>query len=805
MDSKKHTIVLGMFVVCVGFVFAADWPHWRGPNYDGISTETDWDLKGLETPDIAWTAELGTGFSTLSVANGKAYCAGNVNKETDIIYCFDALTGTELWRHEYPEPLAPKFYEGGCSATPTIHDGKVYTLSKKGTAFCLNADTGDVIWEKTLDFKPPKWGFSGSVLMVEDMAIYNVGAAGVALNKTTGDIIWKSENDVSGYASPVPYEQDGKAYICMFAKDTVMGIEIETGTALWSYPWKTKYDVNAADPIIVDKKVFIASGYNHGCALIDISTPEPTLVWENKNMRSQMSGPVLIDGYLYGFDDKKLVCIDWKTGEQKWEEKIPKKGSLSAAGDKLIVLGEKGLLSIAQATPQGYQQIASAQILDGRCWTMPVLANGRIYARNAKGHLVCVDVQKKNEAPLISAVSRPTTDVDWPQWQGPNRDNISTETGLLKQWPEAGPEMLWSADDLGHGYSSPAIADGKIYITGAIENQGQLTCFDLAGNKLWAADYGPEWKRSFPGTRCTPTVDNGFVYIISGTGQAACFKAQTGEPVWNRDVFGQFEGRYPHWGFSECPLIIDKKVIVTTGGNISLMAALDKSDGNVLWTTPSNGDKITYSSPIVFEWAGKKIIVNMTADHIVGIDAKTGGVLFSYPVLSYVTGKNQGTHPNTPIIYDGKIFVSSGYDMGAIQLKLSADGTAVEKVWTNPEFDNHHGGIVLIGGKLYGANWQSNKQGKWVCVDWETGKTLYEQEWGNKGSLSYADGMLYCYEEKSGTVGLVKAAPSGFDVVSSFQITQGEKEHWAHPVICGKRLYIRHGDVLMAFDIAGES
>jgi len=160
-------------------------------------------------------------------------------------------------------------------------------------------------------------------------------------------------------------------------------------------------------------------------------------------------------------------------------------------------------------------------------------------------------------------------------------------------------------------------------------------------------------------------------------------------------------------------------------------------------------------------------------------------------------------HPNTPIFKDGRIFISSGYDMGSVQLKLSADGTSVEKVWANPEFDNHHGGIVLVDGKLYGANWQSNKQGKWVCVDWETGKTLYEQEWGNKGSLSYADGMLYCYEEASGTVGLVKATPDGFDPVSTFMITLGEKEHWAHPVVCGKRLYIRHGDILMAFDIAG--
>jgi outer membrane protein assembly factor BamB len=392
---------------------------------------------------------------------------------------------------------------------------------------------------------------------------------------------------------------------------------------------------------------------------------------------------------------------------------------------------------------------------------------------------------------------------DWPQWQGPNRDNISHETGLAKQWSDDGPKMFWAAEGIGHGYSTVSIADGKIYTTGMIEDNGKLTCFDLSGNKLWQSDYGPEWKRSFPGTRCTPTVNDGFVYVISGTGQAGCFNAETGKEIWRVDIFGQFEGQYPKWGYAESPLVLNDKVIVTVGGSKALFVALNKKDGTVRWTTPANEDKSAFGSPVAFDWADKKIIVNMTENHIVGINDETGALLFNYPLSNYIAGEIRPMHPNTPIFKDGMIFVSSGYDMGSVQLRLSADGTSVEKVWDNPEFDNHHGGIVLIDGKLYGANWQSNKQGKWVCVDWKTGKTLYEQEWGNKGSLSYADGMLYCYEEKSGTVGLVKASPDGFNPVSSFQITQGEKEHWAHPVFCGKRLYIRHGDILISFDITG--
>ncbi len=800
-----NRIAILLLAACISAtLFGADWPNWRGPNYDGISAETDWDPKALESSDIAWTAEIGTGFSAVSIANGKAYTAGNVDKDTDITYCFDAADGKQLWTFKYSEPLTANLYEGGPNATPTVHDGKVYMISKTGTVFCLDADTGTEVWKRSLPYEKPKWGFSGSPVIVDDRAIFNVGSAGVALNKQTGEIIWKSNDDTSGYSSAVPFEKDGTQYIVMFGKESIQVIEALTGKLTASYEWKTSYNVNAADPVISGDELLITSGYGHGAALLKMGPEGLNKVWENKNMRSQMSGPVLIDGYLYGFDDDQLVCIDWKTGEQKWAEKTPKKGSLSGAGDKLIVIGEKGALSIVEATPQGYQQIASAQVLEGRCWTMPVLSSGRIYVRNAKGRLVCVDVQKKNEK-LNSAVSIPVTDADWPQWQGPNRDNISIETGLAKEWPAEGPKMLWSAEGIGQGYSTVAIADEKIYTTGMVEDAGVLTCIDADGKELWQAGYGPEWKRNFPGARCTPTVNDGLVYVISGTGQVACFKVQDGEKVWQVDFFGRFEGQYPHWGYAESPLVLDDKVIVTVGGKIATFLALNKKDGNVMWTTPANGDKSAFCSPVSFEWADKTIIVSMTSDHIVGVHEKTGGVLFSYPVSNYILGKNRGTHPNTPIVKDGRIVVSSGYDMGSVQLKLSTDGTSVEKVWANPEFDNHYGGIVLVDGILYGANWQSNEQGKWACVDWETGEMLYEQEWNNKGSLSYADGMLYCYEEASGTVGLVRAVPSGFEIVSSFQITQGEKEHWAHPVICDKRLYIRHGEILMAFDIAGES
>ena len=373
---------------------AGEWPHWRGANYDGISKEADWNPAAVGTAKIAWEAQVGAGYSAVAVTNGKLYTAGNFNKDTDGISCLDAATGKQLGRHEYPEPLAPKFYSGGCSATPTVNDGKVYYASKSGKIFCLNADTGKVIWNKEFGRKVPTWGFSSSALIYGKAAIFNAGSSGMAYDKDTGAVLWSSADDVCGYATPVPFKHNGKTCLALFAKDTLTAITPEDGKVLWSYPWQTEHDINAADPVISGTQVFITSGYGRGCSLIDFSGSEPKKVWENKNMRTHMSGPVLIGGYLYGFDDNRLTCLDWKTGEAKWDEKSPKKGALMAVGDKLLILGESGRLAVAEATPTAYKEIAGAQVLKGRCWTMPILSNGRIYSRNSDGHLVCLNVGK---------------------------------------------------------------------------------------------------------------------------------------------------------------------------------------------------------------------------------------------------------------------------------------------------------------------------------------------------------------------------------------------------------------------------
>lgn len=392
MRTKQLLCVTCVLSVLTASAMAADWPNWRGPNLDAISTETDWNPLALNNVKIVWQSNIGIGFSSVSVADGRAYVMGNINRNTDVLYCFDALSGQERWRFTYAEPLDPKFYEGGTSSTPTVHNGKVYTLSKSGKVHCVNAESGELIWRRDLPHKQPTWGFSSSGLILGENIIFNVGASGVALNKNDGNIVWDSERTESGYATPVPFTHNNKTLLAIFGKNSLMAVDSTDGTVLWSYPWQTQHDVNAADPIIVGDEIFITSGYNRGASLLKMASP-PTAIWENRNIRSQMSGPVLIDGYLYGIDQNQLVCVDWKTGNQLWAERKVGNGSLTAAGDKLIVVSERGYLLIAEATPEGFKELSGADVLSARCWAPPVLSNGHIYVRNSHGRLLCIDVR----------------------------------------------------------------------------------------------------------------------------------------------------------------------------------------------------------------------------------------------------------------------------------------------------------------------------------------------------------------------------------------------------------------------------
>jgi outer membrane protein assembly factor BamB len=384
-----------------------DWPHWRGPELNGISTEKGWTTTWpKEGPRQLWKSSVGTGFSSVAVAKARVFTLGNM-VEKDTVFCFDAESGQELWKHSYPCPLEPIYHEGGPGSTPTVDEDKVYTISKRGQLFCFQAANGKVLWQKDLleelRIGRPRWGFSGSPLVEGNLLILNVGGAGTAVDKLTGKVLWRSGTNAAGYSTPVPFTAHGEWAVALFSSKALLGVRVKDGQELWRYPWITKWDLNVADPVLVEDKLFIST-MDRGCALLQLSASLPTVVWETKSMDNHFSSCVFLNGFFYGVNgntdrpEKDFRCVDLAKGEVKWKHEGLGLGSLMAADGKLIILSERGELVVAAASSEEFKPLARAQVLGGKCWTVPVLANGRIYCRNAQGTLVCLDVRAPGSA-----------------------------------------------------------------------------------------------------------------------------------------------------------------------------------------------------------------------------------------------------------------------------------------------------------------------------------------------------------------------------------------------------------------------
>lgn len=394
------------------------------------------------------------------------------------------------------------------------------------------------------------------------------------------------------------------------------------------------------------------------------------------------------------------------------------------------------------------------------------------------------------------------------EWRGPGRSGVYNETGLLKQWPAEGPAMLWEAAELGKGHSSPVIHEGFVFITGLKEKTEYLSKLSADGKLMWSVAYGRGWEGSFPDSRCAPTIEEERAYVTSGTGDVACINTADGNIIWKNNLFEKYQGQWGSWGISESLLLIDNKIIFSCGGPLTTTIAVDKLTGETIWQTPSINDTVAYTSPIAVEFAGKKIIINVLEYNLLGIDANTGKILWTHNYLETDSKacKEVGDwapkiNTNTPLYHDGQIYITSGYNHVGAMFQIAPDGNSVSLVWTDHTLDVHHGGVIQIDGYIYGANWLNNSNGNWCCIRWEDGKTMWEQEWNCKGSVISADGMMYLYDEKKGNLGLVKVNPEKFELVSSFRITKGSGPYWSHPVINNGILYVRHGEILMAFNI----
>jgi len=378
---------------------------------------------------------------------------------------------------------------------------------------------------------------------------------------------------------------------------------------------------------------------------------------------------------------------------------------------------------------------------------------------------------------------------EWSGWRGANRDGKSSDTGLMKEWPADGPPLLWKVDNIGTGFSSVAVAGGKVYISGDRDGKLMIFAFGLDGKPLWSVDHG-KGRGGPDGSRSTAVIDSGNLYILNGHGLVGCYDAASGGKKWTREA-SEFGGRPHGWGYSESVLVTEKLAVFTPGGK-NCIVALDKKTGKQVWVSSGFDAPAHYSSCIAFTYEGVPIIVNGTGGGIVGVDARTGAALFS----NKWSAGNTANCP-TPAYGDGHIFWSNGYGRGGVCLKLSAAGGTVtaEQAWTTKELECHHGGYVIHEGHIYG-----NHGGGWACLELKTGKRLWEKRAVGKGSLCWADGMFYLFSENGGQAALATCSTDGLEVKGKVKV-KGKGPSWAHPVVTGGRLYLRYDANLYCFDV----
>ncbi len=381
---------------------------------------------------------------------------------------------------------------------------------------------------------------------------------------------------------------------------------------------------------------------------------------------------------------------------------------------------------------------------------------------------------------------------DWPQWRGPNRDGISKETGLLKQWPAEGPPIAWKATGAGRGYSSMSIAGGRMYTMGLRGDREYVIAFDTStGKEAWAVAHGGAYRDSRgDGPRGTPTVDGDRLYALGGNGDLSCLDARTGRSIWAMNILQKFGGENISWGISESPLVIGDRVLVNAGGRNASIVALNKKDGTVLWKTQS--DKAGYSSAMTVQVAGKTQVVFFTQERALGLDPNDGKLLWEYSRPS-----NNVANVATPVVRGNRIWISSDYGTGGGLVEIKADGKGVSasEVYFTKEMRNHHSSSVLVGDHLYGFS-----SGILTAMRFDTGEVAWRDRSVGKGSLVYADGNLYCLSE-NGVVALVEATPLSYREKGRFRIQQDSLPTWAHPIIAGGRFYIRDQDTIYAFDV----
>ena len=400
---KPFTLIF--FFISFLQLFSNDWPYWLGPSRDGVSTENQWK-NNLE--NLRWKSKVGIGFSSMVVADGRLFTIGHDGSKRngqETVFCLDARSGKTIWSDQYPAPLIDYLHEGGPCSTPTVDGSTVYTISKHGLVHAYQARDGKELWKMDMLSlsgmnKTPEWGFAASPYVWGDFLLIEAGAT-FALDKTTGKVVWESQKYRPAYGTPIVFSPDGKNLLAVLKTDGLVILDLQNGKTLDFVPWETSYRTNASTPIVRGNKLFLSTGYQRGCALFEWKKGRLEKIYENKNLSTHMNHAILVDDYLYGFDGnvhmagpKDLVCLEFSTGKVMWRisDRGLKVGSLIVAGTRMLLLGQSGEMVIAQINSEKFQEITRDQVIGGKCWTMPILSNGLLYLRNARGDLFCLDL-----------------------------------------------------------------------------------------------------------------------------------------------------------------------------------------------------------------------------------------------------------------------------------------------------------------------------------------------------------------------------------------------------------------------------
>jgi outer membrane protein assembly factor BamB len=797
---KKLIVLILVFAGITAF--AQDFSQWRGPERNGIYPETDLLEKWPENgPDMLWHYdELGPGHGSAAVTSNTVYIAG-VEGENGFVLAFD-MAGKIKWKKQYGKEWVESY--DGVRTTPMVIGDKLYIMSGYGLVSCMDSQNGNILWQVNIlkDFggENLKWGITENLLAYDDKIICTPGGSKhnvIALDRNTGKLIWSSpgKGDISAYNSPLLIDHNGKKIIITHSKDYILALDAIDGQLLWSYEQPNRWSVHANTPLYKNGWLYVVTGYGKGGVMLELNQDGKGYreIWTDENLDNKLGGVVLLDGRIYGSGDftRKWVCLDWKTGQELYSTKDLNKGNIIAADGLLYWYSQSGHVALVKPENDRFNIISQFQVPYGKDqhWAHLVINDGRLFVRHGTS-LMVYDVKKK-------AIG---------EWRGPGRTGVyDKEKNLLKSWPPEGPELVWFNDAIPSGYASVTVYNDCIYTTGIRDEQDVVVALDNTGYILWETPYGRKWDSSYDQSRCTPTIVDDRIYVSSGLGDVACLDIDDGSIVWQENLNEKYEGPLGKFGISESLLVVDDLLIFTPGGQRTTVVALDRNTGQPVWESPAIDEDPSYTSPLLIEHNGERMIVTVTTNYMIGISPADGDLLWKFEVGQYAGGiskrKNQA---NTPLYKDGKLFFTSGYDHKSVMLQLAEDNRSVSVVWVDSLLDVHHGGVVEIDGFIYGSNWINNRNGDWACLKWETGEKMYSSEWKNKGSIISADGMLYCYEEKGGNVGLVPVDPNNFEVVSSFEVPYGKGPHWSHPVIDSGRLIIRHGSAIMVYDILNE-